>query len=179
MAKQKYFLAIIPPEPLFSEVENIKKQVSISYNNKSALRSPAHITLHMPFEWNEEKEGLLIEKLNEFQFGNSFNIQLKNFSCFEPKVLFIDVVKNDDLSRLQSRLVEQVKLNLNIFNQANDLRAYHPHVTIAFRDLKKESFYKAWEELKNRIFEADFKAKSFVLLKHTGSVWQSHQQFAQ
>lgn len=171
-AKQKYFIALIPPEPVFGQIELVKKQVSETYNNKSALRSPAHITLHMPFEWNEDKEELLIQKLSEFKFGKPLDIELKNFSCFEPKVLFIDVVKNESLNELQEELVQHIKINLNIFNQADDLRPYHPHVTIAFRDLKKELFYKAWEEFKNKAFSSVFCSTSLSLLKHTGKVWQ-------
>ena len=169
---KKYFIAIIPPEPLFGQIELIKKQVSESYHNKSALRSPAHITLHMPFEWKEEKEDFLIETLKQFKFGQALDIELKNFGCFEPKVLFIDVVKNEGLHFLQSNLVQFVKQNFNIFNQADDKRAYHPHVTIAFRDLKKELFYKAWAEFNSKTFTGSFSAKRLTLLKHSGKVWE-------
>ena len=175
--KQKYFIAIIPPEPVFSQIELIKKQVSEAYDNKSALRAPAHITLHMPFEWLEQKEEVLVQKLSEFKFGQAFEIQLKNYSCFEPKVLFIDVLKNPDLNSLQKELVQHVKLNFNIFNQADDLRPYHPHVTIAFRDLKKSLFYKAWEEYKDKAFSAVFNADAFYLLKNTGNAWQPLRRF--
>ncbi len=173
----KYFIAIIPPEPVFSEAEKVKLEISEKYNNKSALRSPAHITLHMPFEMKEEKELNLIEKISAFRFPESFNIELKNFSCFEPKVIFIDVVKNETLNALQKQLVYHIKSTLNIFNQHEDTRAYHPHLTIAFRDLKKTDFYLANEEYKNKTFEAEFKVNSFFLLKHTGKVWLRHKEF--
>jgi 2'-5' RNA ligase len=175
--KQKYFIAIIPPDPLFSKIELIKKQVSESYNNKSALRAPAHITLHLPFEWVEEKENILLEKLQRFKFGDGLSIQLKNYSCFEPKVLFIDVLPNAELNALQGELVQHIKQELHIFNQADDKRAYHPHITIAFRDLKKALFYKAWEEYKNKDFKADFLTNSFFLLKHNGKEWHRLQEF--
>lgn len=173
----KYFIAIIPPEPVFSEVEKIKLEISQKYNNKSALRSPAHITLHMPFEIKEEKENQLIEKISGFRFSESFTIELKNFSCFEPKVIFIDVVKKETLNDLQKQLVFHVKSNLNIFNQYEDLRPYHPHLTIAFRDLKKTDFYLALEEYKNKSFSGAFQVNSFFLLKHTGKIWLKHKEF--
>ncbi len=177
MTVKKYFLAIVIPEPLFEKTEAVKQKLFEDHGLKGALRSPAHITLHRPFEWKEEKEDLLIKKLCEFKFGRSISVDLKNFGCFEPKVLFIDVVENTELNDLQNGLVQFVKFNLNIFNQANDLRAYHPHVTIAFRDLKKELFYKAWEEYKNKVFDASFTVNNFVLLKHNGSVWRPRADF--
>ncbi len=175
---QKYFIAIIPPEPVFAEVEKVKLEISQKYNNKSSLRSPSHITLHMPFEMKEEKEEHLIQKISEFKFSSSVTVQLKNYSCFEPKVIFIDVVANETLNTLQKELVFHIKSNLNIFNQYEDKRAYHPHVTIAFRDLKKADFYLANDEYKTKSFSAEFSVSSFFLLKHTGKVWLPLKQFS-
>lgn len=175
---QKYFIAIIPPEPVFAEIEKIKLEISQKYNNKSSLRSPAHITLHMPFEMKAEKEETLIQKISEFKFTSPFNVVLKNYSCFEPKVIFIDVEKNETLNTLQKELVFHIKSNLNIFNQYEDKRAYHPHVTIAFRDLKKSDFYLANEEYKTRSFSAEFPVNSFFLLKHTGKIWLPLKEFS-
>jgi 2'-5' RNA ligase len=141
------------------------------------LRSPAHITLHMPFEMKEQKEETLIQKISEFKFSPSFTVELKNYSCFEPKVIFIDVIKNEDLTTLQRELVFHIKSNLNIFNQYEDKRAYHPHATIAFRDLKKTDFYLANEEYRTKNFSAEFKVNSFFLLKHTGKVWLPFKEF--
>lgn len=174
---RKYFIAIIPPEPVFSEVEKVKLEISQKYNNKSSLRSPAHITLHMPFEMKETKEEHLIQTISEFKFAPSFPIQLNGFGCFEPKVIFIDVQKNETLTALQNQLVFHMKSHLNIFNQYDDKRGFHPHVTIAFRDLKKQDFYLANEEYKLKSFSAEFKANSFFLLKHTGKVWLAHKEF--
>jgi 2'-5' RNA ligase len=173
----KYFIAIIPPEPVFSELESIKLDVSRRYNNKSALRSPAHITLHMPFELKAEKEELLLNTLGDFKFSHNFVIELQNFSCFEPKVIFADVVRNQVLFELQKNLVYQVKSRLNIFNQAESERGFHPHVTIAFRDLKKEDFYTAYEEFKQKSFNAVFPCNSFWLLKHWERKWHPYKEF--
>lgn len=175
---QKYFIAIIPSEPVYSEIETIKKSISEKYNNKSALKSPPHITLHMPFEWKSEKENILIENLQEFHFGKSIAIELKNYGCFEPKVLYVDVVLNNELNELKQKLVQHIKLNLNIFNQANTLRPFHPHITIAFRDLKKADFYLAWDEYKDKEFAGEFFAGHFALLKHNGKFWEIFKTFA-
>ena len=176
--KKKYFLAIIPPEPVFSETETIKKEVSVKYNNKSSLRSPSHITLHMPFDWEEKKEPYLIDTCSQFKFNQTIKIQLKNYGSFEPKVVFIDVAKNEILNALQKQFVQHIKQNLNIFNESDNLRAYHPHLTIAFRDLKKSYFYLMMEEYKTKTFEGEFIANEFCLLKHAGKRWDVFQKFS-
>ena len=177
MSVKKYFIAIVIPEPFHSAIIALKQLVAERYNSKAALRSPAHITLHMPFEWKEEKENILIESLQQFSLKEDFMIELQNFSCFSPRVIFIDVIKNEKLSILQSNLVNYVKKNLRLFNQADDMRGFHPHVTIAFRDLKKQLFNEAFASLKEQKYEASFAINSFWLLKHTGKEWQQHEEF--
>lgn len=168
---QKYFIAIVPPEPLLSEIQKIKQSIFENHQTKGALRSPGHITLHMPFSFEESKEGKLIDCLSEFQFNSSFSITLNNYSCFEPRVVFINVNEQTQLTELQKQVVNHVKKKLNLFNQSDDMRGFHPHVTVAFRDLKKPVFYKLWEEYKTKSFSENFICNSFSLLKHQGDEW--------
>lgn len=174
---KKYFLAIVIPEPFQTEIMGLKQYVSDNFKSKGALRSPAHITLHMPFEWKEEKEEDLIQKLKMFTFNEPFSIQLKNFSSFPPRVIFVDVVPNNALNEFQKALVTHAKQNLHLFNQSNDMRGFHPHVTIAFRDLKKATFLQAWEHFKDKEFNASFNLKSFFLLKQNDNLWEAYHEF--
>lgn len=171
--KQLYFIAIIPPPPILEEVMALKNYFKEKYNSKASLNSPPHITLHMPFKWKEEKENMLIERLSSFcQSQEAFEVWLMNFGCFTPRVIFIDVVKNEALQNLQKDLHRFCKKELNLFNATYKEDAYHAHVTLAFRDLKKPEFVKAWEELNERKFNAKFSVSSILLLKHDGERWQ-------
>lgn len=174
---QKYFLAIVPPEPILSEIQTIKEYISKHYNSHGALQSPAHITVHLPFTWEEEKEAKLLDCLNGFSFENSINIKLNNFSSFEPRVIFINIEKNETLFLLQQKIVFHVKKNLNIFNQSDNLRGFHPHITIAFRDLKKQIFYKIWDDFKDKNFNSDFNCNEFALLKKGKLNWEIYRRF--
>ncbi len=174
---QKYFIAIVPPEHLLSQIQDLKKSIYEEYGTKGALRSPGHITLHMPFSWEEDKEDKLISSLQNFSFEKEFQIILSGFSCFEPRVVFINVLENDLLSQMQHQLVKYVKQNLQLFNQADDMRGFHPHVTVAFRDLKKPLFYKMWEEYKNKIFDATFTCNDICLLKQVDDKWEVYRTF--
>lgn len=177
MALQKYFIAIVPPQPILGEVLAIKQYVASQYHSKGALRSPAHITLHMPFECEEDKEQRLTDCLGLFKFVQPVSIELKNYGCFEPRVIYVDVASNAVLQSLQHDLVQHVKTRLHLLNQANSLRGFHPHLTVAFRDLKKPQFYKAWEEFRERTFSAQFDCKSICLLKLNDAGWSVHKEF--
>ncbi len=165
----KYFIAVIPPEPIATDIYKLKEYVRDTYQSKGALNSPTHITLHMPFEFKDEER--LVTTLDHFQV-EPFNIELRDFGCFEPRVIFIDVVKNEALNSLQTRLMSFCKKELNVFNADYGDRAFHPHVTIAFRDLKKPGFYGAWKEFQSRKYSANFQCHKISLLKHDGRIWQ-------
>jgi 2'-5' RNA ligase len=172
-----YFIAIIPPEPIYGEALALKQNFKDQYNSKAALNSPPHITLHMPFKWRESKETRLLDGLEEFSAKqNSFEIRLNNFSAFEPRVIFVDVIKDEKLELLQKQLKRFCKVELNLFNADYKEFAYHPHLTLAFRDLKKPEFYKAWEEFKEKKFEATFDVDSIALLKHDGKEWRAFKE---
>lgn len=176
--EQRYFIAIVPHEKLCNEIVAIKQDFADTYNSKGALRSPAHITLHMPFLWKENKEEKLIEQLSVFKFEEkNIEISLNKFSRFGERVIFIDVEKNETLTQLQKQLVRHVKQMLNLFNQDEDLRGFHPHITVAFRDLKKEQFAKAWQIYKGKDFKDAFNCESFALLKHDGKHWNVYKTF--
>lgn len=161
----KYFVAIVLPEPCLSKVEAIKKDLQKQYGLKGALRCPAHITLHRPFVWDETKEERLINTLRAFEGGDQFGIQLQNFNFFTPRVVYVDVHAEPALDELYRKLVKHVKQNLHLFNEADDLRGFHPHVTIASRDLKKKEFSALYERFSRSEFECRFKVEAFSLLK--------------
>lgn len=175
--EQRYFIAIVPPEPICGNVFQIKEEFAANYNSKGALRSPAHITLHMPFLWKEEKEEQLIQTLSQFNFSDKTTVSLHNFSRFGERVIFVNVLPNEVLNDMQTKLVRHAKVNLQLFNQDESMRGFHPHVTVAFRDLRKQYFVKAWEEFKDRTFEAEFPLKDFSLLKHDGKQWNVFRTF--
>jgi len=176
MTAKKYFLAIVIPEPLFSEIEAIKQNLFEEHQLKGALRSPSHITLHRPFEWKEEKEDLLIEKISSFheaerssfhdpKFQVPFTIELKDFSFFEPRVIYANVEKNNSLYELHKSFTGFAKKELKLFNEAEDKRGFHPHVTVAFRDLKKPKFYELQKIFENKKLRGSFNYEGFSLLK--------------
>ena len=173
-----YFIAIIPPPPIFGEALGLKNHFKEKYQSKASLNSPPHITLHMPFQWKEDKEDELIgtfEKLTPAV--KPFNLKLSGFGSFPPRVLFIDVDKNDSLVNLHQSIHQQCKRELNVFNANYKDKAFHPHLTLAFRDLKKPMYAKAWEEFEHKDFNTEFSVNKFALLKHNGKVWEVYREF--
>lgn len=170
---QRYFLALVPPEPIFSEAHHFKIYFKEKYASEAALRSPPHITLHMPFRWKEKKELLLMEKLSEFANTQpSFDLHLLHFKAFAPRVIYLEVVHAEALLLFQKKLERFCKISFQLFNANRLDHAYHPHLTLAFRDLKKEHFDLAWQEFKTADYQRSFHVKEMAVLKHTGTAWE-------
>jgi 2'-5' RNA ligase len=176
--RKQYFVALIPPSPVYDEAQELKEYFNERYHSKAALNSPPHITLHMPFLWNEEKEKKLTTRLHEFaRQCDPIKVCLDNFSHFPPRVIFIKVTESDALDELQQKLHRYFKRELDIFNANYQDRPYHPHLTLAFRDLKKSQYHLAWQEFSQREFKAEFMADKIALLKHNGKHWDVLKEF--
>jgi len=173
-----YFLAIIPPSPVYEEAFEQKVYFKTKYNSKASLNSPPHITLHMPFRWIEKNEDELAQYLTEFVERNAaVTIKLNGFSSFPPRVIFMKVEITAELERLQKNLERYFKRRLNLFNANYKELPFHPHLTLAFRDLKKPNYQRAWEEFVSKNYQATFVADKIALLKHSGTVWEVFREF--
>ena len=174
-----YFIAIVPPTEIASQITAIKEEMAVEYFSKAALRSPPHITLHMPFRLGDKKLEKLKGVLSEFAKSKSpFEIHLKGFDAFAPRVIFAAVVENSVLEALQDSLLQLMRKEFYVLNGDYKKRAFHPHVTVAFRDLKPRYFKAAWEAYKDRDFSKRFLADNITLLKHDGKKWEVYSNFS-
>ena len=166
-----YFVAILCPPPLNEKVQQLKYWMKERFGSVVALRSPAHITLIQPFWFEEEKERDLKRSLQEFTSDmDELEIQLDGFSHFGIKVLFAAVRKNNSLEELKKQAeVHFVNSYSGIVKK--DDRPFHPHITIANRDLKPGDFEKAWSHFSERSFTDEFSSKTISLLRLTEGKW--------
>ncbi|HEX8060090.1 MAG TPA: 2'-5' RNA ligase family protein [Cyclobacteriaceae bacterium] len=167
--RNKYLIALLPPEPFSGEIYKLKEHFRDQYQSKASLNSPAHITLHMPFEFDNEPK--LLAKVNELSI-QPFTIELKDFGCFEPRVIFIAVKESPALEVCHKRVVGFCKKELDVFNADYKNQPFHPHVTLAFRDLKRSLFPTAWREFKSKSYEATFECRHISVLKHDRKFWR-------
>jgi len=176
--EQLYFVALVPPEPLLSEMWRLKEYFRDVYQSSKSLNSPPHITLHMPFKWKEKRETELVRVLDACcQKVSPFDVRLTGFGAFEPRVIYLQPEESFGLRELQKSVAKAMRLGLNIFNADYQDRGFHPHITLAFRDLKKERFQEAWKEFSTRAYSQNFCAGSICLLKHNGTAWQALKEF--
>ena len=174
----RYFLAVIPPNPIYDQAQHWKEYFRDEFGSKASLNSPPHITLHMPFMWPDRKALMLKQKLAEFFHSqNGMTIQLSNFGKFGKRVIFLNVEQNLQLDDLHANLHRFCKRSLNLFNADYQDRPFYPHLTLAFRDLKTDQFDRAWKEFGRKQFEAGFQVMEVHLLRHNGKIWEAEKSF--
>jgi len=171
--KNLFFLAVLPPENIQKKVEKIKLFFKNEYNSEHALNAPAHITLIPPFRWFETNELLLQKSIDDFCLNEvPFNVMLDGFGSFRPRVIYIDIKRNDSLFNLFEKFRIFMDDQWKISEYIRGVIRFNPHMTVASRDLTKENYYKAWAEFKFKKFNSDFTVDKIVILKHNNSFWE-------
>ncbi|MGZ3837311.1 MAG: 2'-5' RNA ligase family protein [Flavisolibacter sp.] len=166
-----YFVAILLPRELDEKILAYKKRLWESFGCQVGLRSPAHITIIPPFRIEEEKEDVLTGALEAIsQLLAPFPVMTRNFSSFPPRTIFIDVEKTEAL--------EGVKYLADAYVSQHpewpiplDPRPFHPHITLATRDLSRKDFHLAWKWFENAVFREAWLARGLSLLKHREKKW--------
>src|SRR4030095_1800635 len=166
-----YFIALVLPNEINDDILKWKLFMKDHFNCVVALRSPAHITLVPPFWMNGDLESKLEEAINQFSKCQAmFELRLKNFAAFKPRVIYVDVLTNPNLQALYAQLFDYL-IETGLFPIEKDDRPFHPHATIATRDLHKKTFHEAWERFKDKRYEAICSIAGISLLKHNQKNW--------
>lgn len=170
MKQSLFFLAIIPPPKVAEQITQFKTYAAHHFDSSHALKSPPHITLLPPFRFNNIQLETLKRLLPDWlRATNRFNIELKNFAAFAPRVIYVDVIKNPVLVKLQQHLKSSFE---NSFGFHPDRHAgYHPHMTVAFKDLSRKMYDQAWDYFSSLEYEDEFEVVGITILKHLNDKW--------
>ena len=166
-----YFVAIVLPPDLNKKIRQWKELMHEKYGCKVSLKSPAHITLIPPLWMEEEKEQQLIKDVDTISSSIApFTIAINNFSAFKPRTIFAGVVVSKELRSLKAAVDDhflQTGHTIKI-----DTRPFHPHITIATRDLHKKDFQEAWSVFETKRFKTEWEAKGLSVLRHNRTCWE-------
>ena len=172
-----YYIAIVVPEPLQSEITAFKTAIHQRSGAKSALKSPAHITLFPPFRWEIAHENVLKTAIDSFALSffekrRPLSMNLRNFGFFRKSTVFIQPETNENLSILRGSLLDYLSTHINLSDQKDAARPFHPHITLVNRDISETDFDLIWGEYARKTFEADFSVDTISLLRKGEKRWE-------
>lgn len=170
-----FFIAINPDEKTIEEIRSFQQIMADRFESARQLKIPVHITLIPPFKKKDYEEEQLIAKLDEFGASqHQFHIETEDFGKFDKRVIYVAVRENNVLTELY----KQLRIFL-VDNFGDEFRpyhhTYHPHITIANRDLTEQNFEKACEYFCGQNYKSEFPVTSICLYKHDGKRWQIYK----
>lgn len=165
-----YFIALIPENPVQDEIMKFKNLAKINFRSSKSLNSPAHITIIPPFSFPENYQQQIENDLEMSVTNHSpFSIKVQGFGHFGNRVIFANVIGDDKVSQLYSKVYKIFKSYLDHKNIKND--RFHPHITIAFKDLVPEMFEEAWDYFSDLTYKREVLIDGITLLKHENKMW--------
>ena len=171
-------IAILIPDPVAILVKAEQQYIADHFGPKHALRTPPHITLIPPLEVNNEEIKKIVSIGKEISTQiQSFKLELNGFGTFKPRVVFIKIMENkllNDLYRLWRSQLEQHAPHL--LARYPD-RPYHPHLTLAHRDVTPHQFDAIWKYYEEKSFELEIEITGSWMLKHSSSGWEREMEF--
>lgn len=177
-SNNRFFIALLPPPEIQDYTNQINQHFAEHYASRGAQKSPPHITLQPPFEWSAEQVPVLEQCLSRFANGReSIPVTLNGFGAFPPRVIYINVLKTQELLTLQTDLMAHLETVLGIVDPVSKTRAFSPHMTVAFRDLTRQNFKVAWPEFQQRQLQFKFTADYLTLLLHDSKRWNVSAEF--
>jgi 2'-5' RNA ligase len=177
-SKRRFFIALLPPLEIQDYANEIKQYFAQTYESRAAQKSPPHITLQPPFEWQLDTLPVLEQCLKTFADTRTpVPVTLNGFGAFVPRVIYINVLKTPELLTLQQDLMAYLETSLGIFDQVSKTRPFAPHMTVAFRDLTRQNFRAAWSEFQHQQLKFEFTASQLTLLIHDGRQWNVSAEF--
>ena len=172
-----FFIAVLPPEDLQREVTAFKQYIADTWGARHALKSPPHLTLQPSFAWLEKDLNSLKKCLADLASRQAaFEVRLQGFGAFPPRVVFIKPLKNKFLEHLFKNLMHSLERDLG-FSDPRNRRPFHPHMTIAHRDLDERDFPDVWAFFREKKFERKFEARALTLLRNVQGKWEIEQNF--
>jgi 2'-5' RNA ligase len=176
-AKPRFLIALLPPQEIQDYASQVIAELGDRYRTRTS-NAPPHITVQPPFVYELAEIAAVEQYLTQFAERRSpVPITLSGFGAFAPRVLYIQVAKTPELLTLQADLAADLNHHLQITDPKSKTRSYSPHLTVASRQLTRQSFQQAWAELQPRPVEFTFVSDRLTLLIHTGRCWQIQSNF--
>ncbi len=176
---QRFFIAILPPDAIQTEVIQIQNYFRDRYtDNKAETKSPPHITLIAPFNLSSDRlESLQIELEKFAKTRSQFAIDLSGFVAFAPRVIYLNVAPNPILPSLYSDLTSTLAKNIDLIDPYAH-RPFVPHMTVSALNMTDRFFNEAWAEFCDREILFKFNAIALTLLAHDQQKWNIHANFS-
>lgn len=166
--RDNYFIGLTLPEDVSSRIEKEREWMRRTWGNRSGMGTVPHITLIPPFNCSLSTERLL-DILSSVR-NERINAVVSGHGSFGERTIYVAVEENKEMNELQKKLKRVLRENNIPFK---DEKKFTPHITIANRDIKPESFIPSMEYLESLNLHEEFALSSFTLFSFIDYRWRA------
>ncbi len=165
-SKIKYYnLRIVPPELVYDQVTEFKKQFESLYGKQPLSGSKPHITL-AAFKMNAKHQDLLIQGLGQLGQKERFTLHIDTFDVFEgSRTLFLNISKNEAIEGIH-RDVQILRDN----HLKGKLKAFFisdsPHMTIS-KTTGKKMLYESLQHFQKNGYSQQIEVNQLTLVSRS------------
>ena len=174
--RQTHFIGVLLPDDLARAVEECRRYMNRTYGCRSGYATPVHVALVPPFALPRDytTEDVVEALLRGVPQDFGFIAHTENFDAFGDRTLFAAVVSSPGWNRLKNAAETTLR---GAFPGClrKDPRPFHPHITVANRDIPPGASTVALRFLNGKKFEEDFPVDNMTVFVCKGGVWKIAQ----
>lgn len=171
----RFFVAVMADESLAARIETFRAWARETLGCRSGQRTPPHVTLVPPFALPPGSLDGLVSVLTAAALAAvPFVARVEGFNSFGERTLFARVVPGPDWDSLRDVVygVASSQRPVLAARFPHPRVPFHPHLTIANRDIPPGSARAALSELRARGFSAEMPVDHIALLQFEGGAWR-------
>lgn len=165
-SKIKYYnLRIVPPDLVFDQVTELKKEFESLYGKQPLSGSKPHITL-AAFKMNSKHQDLLIKVFGQLGQKETFTLDIDQFDVFEgSRTLFLNISKSEAIEGIHKDIQmlrdDHLKRKLKAF-----FIAENPHMTIS-KTTGKKMLYESLQHFQKNAYSEQIQVNQLTLVSRS------------
>lgn len=166
-----HFIGVLVPEDLSLVLEDCRSYMRSRYGCISGQRTPLHVTIVPPFVLNPSYSTEDLSEVLNSIFFKEFTAHVESFGSFGERTLYARVIEDKSWDELRNTVFHSVS---RVFPDTlkKDHRAFHPHITIANRDIPNGALYEALMRLNGVPLSEVFTVKKLTLFEFKNGRWE-------
>ena len=173
--QQTHFIGVLASDDITLALEDCRRYMNEAYGCKSGHATPIHVTLVPPFflpgEYSSDDLAKAIEEI-VIPKKLFFTAHVDNFDAFGDRTLFAKVLPDEKWTTLRNSVYSAVAKAAPCCVK-KDTRPFHPHLTVANRDIPEGAMTDALSSMNELSLSEDFPVDNITIFERVNGKWKA------
>ena len=168
-----FFVALLPQGEPKARIHAIKLQNAGRFACRVAMKTPPHITIIPPFRLASDRVNEMIAAVkNHFAPTDNLVVKFGGVSAFEERTIYLDILLNEALKSYDLAAKNLVNAQPELFPAVRFHDVFHPHVTLANRDIAPSDFQEMKSYLESKFYPTESENLKLEVLHLDRGRWE-------